>query len=318
MLNYKLPAFAENGFVNCFDAAVMAVVTHSFDHYEWLLAMFWGFLFDKEGQSKQIWERFITGGLYRTKPNYYQELYHLKLEEQTFTGVEQGIDVIIYEIRSGVPVILSLDTYECPWNLGYQKIHCEHFVVLTDYMDYRREFMCHDLYHQIEKASLSSAVLYRMPAIRFFTAGRLRDHCVKYETIHELLHAVSTHYLLEGVGNNLFYFADALKNSDLFHQLEPADIQFVCLDPFFIRFQGFLSSRKNFLYFLKSQSSIVSPDLIDTMQTVCSQISNSFLLLLKYVHQNGNETIKRKACDLLMKTAGMEAAIAESIAGISY
>ena len=308
-MQYKLSPCAVNGSTSCFDSAISAILYNSVPSYLDLYYLFWGFIYTSKGISNiKLSERFMVGGLHLQLNDFYNSLFGMKIYEHPKENVSFFLNAVQQETNRGFALILSIDTYDCPWNVGYRKLHLEHFVVITGWNEEERTLLCHDAFCGIDAVDLPVAQLLSMHYIRFFTY-RFQQECIQMKSGISLLSQAAEHYAYkEKTYDNLLAFSQEIAFANLYDQLSSQDMTLLCLDPFFIKFKGVVASRKNLYYAVCNVKDTQVRSLMDVcaFQNLCKGYHDVFLLLMKAMSRKGRRSLLQEASEKLIHIAHME------------
>lgn len=312
MQTYRLAPNINNSYTSCFEAATNSVIYNLFSDYPSVFTMYWGFLYRKH-EPVNIREKFIVGGLYAKSDDYYKRLYGLEFHTKTPSKMEPLICEMESELLQDRAVILAIDTYDCPWNMGYRKFHLEHFVVITGIDRQKSQLLCHDAFCGQALVPLAFQEIEKMDSYKIFTYT-VEPSQKENHSPSQLLRNASEYYLFyEKSHRNIVGFAEELAQTDLFKSLSAKDISLICLDPFFVKMKGVVSSRQNLLYFLKYNFKSTFFSFESQLEDICKQYNDAYLILLKAISRKGNQIYIKNASQLLISAAKCEERLSREI-----
>ena len=90
---------------------------------------------------------------------YIEILSGLKVIEISGLSKNTSLEVLKSYLKFKTPVIHSFDIFYCPWCKAFQKSHYPHNVIVPEYIEQEKYFVCYDpLINQIELFPLSSFI----------------------------------------------------------------------------------------------------------------------------------------------------------------
>jgi len=314
MLKQELPPNVDNGFTSCYEAAVSHIVYNNFLNYSYMFTMFWGFEYRFPDGKDTLKGRFIGGGLYKST-NYLYDLYGLTFIDTKINDMQEFISALELEQSQGNSIILAVDTFDCPWNIGYQKFNMEHFIVVTHFDLENSTLHCQDSFCNMENIKLHINSLKHMKEIRYIRYRMAKNAPLQNIFPFELLYRAAVHYYrIEKSHDNIIAFSRELAQNDIYATLTSNDLTIVGLDPFFIKFKGIVSGRKNLLLFIKENGGNwpISTYLTE-MRHISTAYNDVYLLLLKCMSRKGNVKYMQNAAEQLQEIAAREQKIAKKI-----
>lgn len=315
MINYKLVPNLENSFTSCYEAAVSSIIYNLFPNYDSIFTMYWGFEYYKNSDENEfIGNRFVVGGRYlQDRDKYLSDLFGISFTEKKFTHIDMLIEVLQNELKQQKTLILSIDTYDCPWNIGYQRFHLEHFIVITGYHPNMHLFFCHDSFCGKENESLPRSAILHMQQFHVYTynVDEKRRKNLKNE---DLFIQAAAYYLNQECSFlKLYEFAEELQDVNLYNELAEKDLSIIGLQPFFVKFNGIVSSRKNLLFFLNHKFANKFNEIKVELKEIGKLYHDAYLLLLKSVSRRGNPEYMHHAADFIKQGALREKKIAQHV-----
>lgn len=117
--------------------------------------------------------------------------------------------LIINEINNKNPIVVHIDTYECPWNELFGKYHFRHYCVITG-IDYKKEvYYAYDTYLKEDIVELPFLCLERG-----YLDYLIFDQCEKYEfTAKDILGDIIQGITQRKMTDSLRLFADELSQN---------------------------------------------------------------------------------------------------------
>ena len=115
--------------------------------------------------------------------------------------------------------------------------------------------------------------------------------------------------------NHIEISLDLQKNllKPIYLKVCPPRISLICLDPFFVKMKGVVSSRQNLLYFLKYNFKSTFFSFESQLEDICKQYNDAYLILLKAISRKGNRIYIKNASQLLISAAKCEERLSREI-----
>ena len=309
MLDFHFPPNLENGFNNCEDAMISSVVYHESDRYECLHTLFWGMqYFPPTPQRPSINDRFYISGLFRLRNSILRDLFGLEFTRYKAIPRNEFLDNLRRRLfAEQKAVVLRMDTFDCPWNVGYRNYHRRHFVIVVDWTD-QGELTCHDPFCKVQRGSLS---LDALSGDRYdyynYTVDPARS---KHYTNPELLHAMARAYREERYADNIRLLAHELRTYELFEEVKEIPFDSICLAPFFIQFKGIVSSRLNLIDFARILPARMKDNIQPALEGLAESWNVAYCVLIKAMSRAGAPEYMEQVADLLLRMADEEDALA--------
>ena len=310
MLDFKFPPNLDNGFNNCEDAMISSVVYNESDHYECLHALYWGMEYLPPSPSlESLNDRFYLSGLFRMQNSLLEELFGLTFTKHFDVNRDSFLDNLRCRLDQGRAVVLRMDTFDCPWNVGFQNYHRRHFVIVTG-LSAPDTLVCHDPFCKVQSGELELKSL-GMQSFDYFnysfdTPSRRCSH-------ERLLHKMAQAYLEKRYADNIRSLARELRDYDLYSEVCHIPFDSVCLAPFFIQFKGIVSSRLNLIDFV----ALLPAGLRSVLRPVFEQLAEgwnvAYCVLIKAISRGGARECMEQAAELLLQMADDEQHLAASI-----
>lgn len=311
MLTFKFPPNQSNGFNNCEDAVISSVIYNESKYYEYLHSLYWGLLYwPPTPERPSINDRFFISGLFRLQESFIQELFGLEFVEHKAATLSQFISNLHKRLSENKAVILILDTYDLPWNIGYQNYHRKHYLIVTDFPT-PNTLICHDPFCKIQHVELPFDLISSNTFHYFnYTVNPMEEPL--YSGV-ELLQRMSNCFIEQKSGPNMQALAMELKDYNLYGDMEGIAFDSICLAPFFINLKGVVSSHLNILDFIQVLPQTYIKELRSTFVSFFNNWNIAYCVLIKSISLKGNKTYMLQAAELIYKTAVEEEAIANKI-----
>lgn len=137
----------------CFEAQIAGVLSEWDIDYRWTAVESWGF-----GYRSRSWDHYSSVGERLTAgtgdPRKLLRHYcGVSFGEQVFTDFSGAVETVAAALTTGHGVIVSTDSYWCPWDPGYHMHHQSHFIVVRNVDKEKEELVCDD--HFFGKRSVS-------------------------------------------------------------------------------------------------------------------------------------------------------------------
>ncbi|MEC0168785.1 BtrH N-terminal domain-containing protein [Paenibacillus graminis] len=141
---------------NCTEDTIVSVASWLQRNHELMYAESWGFAFDIRQWSST---GKLSTSLSPDSGNMFPLLaqYHgidIRIVENL--SFQDTAGVIARELAESRPVIVELDTYECPWDSGYHSYHYPHTNLIVGYDEANRMYSLIDCFYQKQSIKLSS------------------------------------------------------------------------------------------------------------------------------------------------------------------
>ena len=315
MLEFEFPPNLDHGFNNCEDAMISSVVYNEAGRYECLHTLFWGMeYFPPTPQRPSLNDRFYISGLFRLRNAYLRDLFGLEFEWREGVSREEFLDNLHRRLRcEKKAVVLRMDTFDCPWNVGYHNYHRRHFVIVTDDTG-QGELVCHDPFCKVPKGLLALDALAG-DGYDYYNYTVDATRCKGYSDFW-LLHTMASSYLEQGYAGNIRLLAGELRNYPLYDEVKEIPFDSICLAPFFIQLKGIVSSRLNLIDFIRILPEHVGQAILPPLGDLAESWNVAYCVLIKAMSRAGAKEYMQQVSDLLMRIAGEEEALAKSMAAL--
>ncbi|WP_019912673.1 hypothetical protein [Paenibacillus sp. HW567] len=141
---------------NCTEDTIVSVASWLQRDHELMYAESWGFSFDIRQWSN-------TGKLSSSLSADFGNMFPLLAQ---YHGInvqivenlcfQDTVDVVAGELAESRPVIVELDTYECPWDSGFHNYHYPHTNLIVGYDEATRMYSLIDCFYQKQDIRISS------------------------------------------------------------------------------------------------------------------------------------------------------------------
>lgn len=144
---------------NCYEDQIATVLSWMGRNHELMFSESWGFGFKSSCNEKT---KMIGKRLDSAKGNLHKLLkkYHgIEIKEHKIRDAQIFLDIMQKEIVSGLPVLLFIDSFWCPWDMNYQKKHSNHCCIVTGYDNDFKSIYCSDGFYMKYGETLAIDVL---------------------------------------------------------------------------------------------------------------------------------------------------------------
>ena len=315
MLEFAFPPNLDHGFNNCEDAMISSVVYNEADRYECLHTLFWGMeYFPPTPERPSLNDRFYISGLFRLRNSYLRDLFGLEFEEHKGVPQEEFLDNLRRRLFCDKrAVVLRMDTFDCPWNVGYQNYHRRHFVIVTDYTD-QGELVCHDPFCKVSKGVLPLDAITG-DGYDYYNYTVDASRCKGY-SVTWLLHTMASSYLEQVYAGNVRRLADELRNYNLYDEVKDIPFDSICLAPFFIQLKGIVSSRLNLIDFVHILPDRMGEAILPRLSNLAESWNVAYCVLIKAMSRAGAKEYMEQVSDLLERIADEEEALAKQMVAL--
>ncbi len=290
MITLTLPFNGKKAQCDCLAATAYSVISNLGKNYINVFALFFGFEYCPNPKMP-FDECFDRGGLIHTSDYNLSKITGVEIQHQINTGTLDDMKSIIKKYtQNGRPVAIQLDAFNCPWNIAYQKVHFNHYILTLGYKD--EILLCQDPFCYINNIELD-------PKIQSYI-GRdyyIYNICEKKDMLPEeqkmILKEAVQYYIMTQTHNKILQFAsDLIGQTDYFFNIQLQNP--VIINPFFIKLKSLVSDRLNFLLFLEDISAVM-PDqftaLVNDFRKITKLWQDTYLLMIKTMMReiNSNE-----------------------------
>lgn len=170
---------------NCREDTIASVASWLQRNHELMYAESWGFSFDM-----RQWSRTgkLSSGLSPESGNMLPLLaqHHgigIRIAENL--RFQDAADVVARELAESRPVIIELDTYNCPWDSGFHNYHYPHTNLIAGYDEGNRMYSLIDCFYQKQDIRLSSEHCFSSDSNRVavFRCSTLPEPIADWRTI---------------------------------------------------------------------------------------------------------------------------------------
>ncbi len=310
MLEFQFPPNLNNGFNNCEDAMISSVVYNGASRYECLHALYWGMrYFAPSPERKSLNDRFYISGLFRLDNAILKELFGLEFCERRSENRDAFWDEVCRRLDEGQATVLRMDTFDCPWNVGYRNYHRQHFVIVTGVGE-RGVLVCHDPFCKVQSGRLPLDAL-ATGSIDFFhySFQSPTNPCSNERLLHKMARA----YLEQEFSDDIRGLAEELREYDLYREVKDIPFDSICLAPFFIQLRGIVSSRSNLIDFVAVLCARLRTVAKPAFERLAESWNVVYCVLIKAMTRGGGRQYMEQAADLLLQIALEEQALAAEL-----
>lgn len=270
MIDLKLPSNGKKAQCDCLISTVYSVIFNMGNNYNSIFALFCGFQYHSN-EKTSFDERFERGGLIQTADYSIQKITGVEVCHKIYSGNAKDLKSIIHKnAENGLPVAIQLDAYNCLWNVAYQKVHFNHYVLTRGYKD--EMLLCQDPFCYINSVKLDEKAQSNIGR-NYYTYNINHVSELTVEDNKKILESALRHYIKNQTNENILKFSeDLIGQQNYFNKLRQQ--QPVIVTPFFIKLKSIVSDRFNFLIFLKS--------ITEVMPNVVSAAISDYQNLVKY------------------------------------
>lgn len=280
MIILNLPINGKKAQCDCLTATTYSVISNLGKNYINMFALFWGFQYNFK-EKKPLDERFNRSGLIHTADYDLCKITGIEILHQENAGTPDHMKSIIKNYtENGCPISIQLDAFNCPWNIAYQKVHFNHYILTLGYKS--DILLCQDPFCYINMIELNQEMQSYIGRDYYIYNIYDTREMLPEERITMLQDAVQ-HYIATQIHEKISEFAnDFAKQVDYFSKIRL--INPVIMNPFFIKMKSIVSDRLNFLLFLE-EIKIIMPDkfklIVNYFRNISKYWQDTYFLMVK-------------------------------------
>ncbi|MGE7272258.1 hypothetical protein ACQKK5_12480 [Brevibacillus panacihumi] len=135
---------------SCFTDQLVSVVHWLGRRHELMYLESWGFSLDSASAKATTLGDRVHPGTGDTLANL--ERYHgIRLYRLNPQSLPEWKGILQQQWSREMPVIISMDTYTCPWDVGYQRFHSSHTCLAVGWDEGEDAIICCDAFYQKER-----------------------------------------------------------------------------------------------------------------------------------------------------------------------
>jgi hypothetical protein len=302
---------------NCYEDSVVSVALWWKRRYEMMFSESWGFTFDpQKAESTKI----LANGLFSNKCDctrllqYYHGVSVNYLDPKRH---QEALAIIQNELNLGNPVLIGIDTFFCPWDMGFQQFHITHLCLAVgiNYDDEKINFI--DCFNIKKNISLSYDDFFKHCSVCAtfellpFNNVQLDDMGVVERTIKKLFYE-------HQIGNSfkmMREFGEHVRNANINYDFD--DYPQIFNAPILIEVFSISKSRKQFAVTLKYLDEIYKThkfrSAIKELHHIAQQWETVISLLTKAYHKSSDHKLLNRAADKINEISLFEEQLANAI-----
>lgn len=304
----------------CLSDCIATISNHVGRDYKMSFIDGWNFSYYKrEASNTQLISSSLNISEYNTLKNL-KDYHGIQLNELEYMSTSSLISKLLIEKEKNIPLLVSFDSYWCPWDWGYQKYHNKHhYFFIVDYDYKNNQFVCVDPYFKKEKESLSRSEFQKgIQKIFRFTFTEEKD--LKIEECLETLQS-STKSIMLNAHHLTDLAEDIAKQFDLKKESEGFEDIFTSkLNGLFIRF---MQTRCNFSIALEYLSEMSNSENLRLLSEKWWEIGIKWMSLRKMIYKmwfmnNNQERLRTQISEKIMQIANIENDCFEKMCALSF
>ncbi len=305
-------------FLTCLEDIVVSVAQWAGYRYELALSEVWSFNFNPPnseeyyslGESLEVFEKDLEADLAK---------YHgIKVILKEANSFAEFIEVLRLELENGRPVLVSMDSFLCPWDWNFQKRHISHTFLISGLDDSTSLLYCCDGFYQtygiISKDELKSG--FDAWYGTFSLEGAEEIQVNWGQILGNAIQQLKTDNGSVNAFNSMRRFADVLENTaDIQNEIQGFEDN-LFEAPFVKKLEKIAYGRRKFAkmmdYFAEETGLEVFAGSAADLERAASQWANVRALLIKEVFSKDG-SFKTRALVKIREIADLEEDIANRI-----
>ncbi|HEX3048878.1 MAG TPA: amino acid adenylation domain-containing protein, partial [Bacillota bacterium] len=307
-------------YLTCFEDILVTVAEWAGYHYELYFADAWSFIFDSENCRR---DHNVGRWLKVASVDGNEELvlrHGLEMIWGKAASLPDLIEVIRTELDNNWPVVVSMDSFVCPWDWNYQKLHNTHSFVISGMDDNTGLLYCCDGFYQtcatIPKEELMKGLKGEYGLFRF--AGPARISVNWREILEDALAKLQTAGSAGTAFDSMRSLAEILVETELQNEIRGHEGN-LFEAPLVKHLEHITYGRRKFAklldYFGEETGLREFPQLAGALREVASQWANVRALLVKEAFSQDN-IFKNRAIPKIREIADLEEGIAMRLAQV--
>jgi amino acid adenylation domain-containing protein len=307
-------------YLTCFEDILVTVAEWAGYHYELYFAGAWSFIFDSENYRR---DQNVGRWLKVSSVDGDSELvlrHGLQMIWGEAASLPDLIEVIRTELDNNWPVVVSMDSFVCPWDWNFQKLHNTHSFLISGMDDHTGLLYCCDGFYQtcatIPKEELMKGLKGEYGLFRF--AGPAHISVNWREILEEALAKLQTGGAAGTAFDSMRSLAEILAPTDLQNEIRGHEGN-LFEAPLVKNLEHITYGRRKFAklldYFGEETGLGELLELAEALREAASQWANIRALLVKEAFSQDN-IFKNRAIPKIRAIADLEEELAMRLAQV--
>ncbi len=130
--------------LDCFQCLVATVASHYQRDYELMFASSWIFDVLEKSDVNTTFGRRLEVGWRIVNFKMLKKYHGINIVCNKTKNVKEVVNLIQKNLSSGIPIIVNVSSYNCPWSQSYKKYKVEHYCLVIGYNEANDIFYCLD------------------------------------------------------------------------------------------------------------------------------------------------------------------------------
>jgi hypothetical protein len=303
-------------FLSCMEDSIVGVAEWANYNYELIFSEDWYFVFNHKinhnlGSSFGIFNKDIVRRL---------DKYHgIKIISKKVSS-QKLIGIIKRELKKKQPIMVSMDSYLCPWDWNFQKKHFHHYFLIIG-IDHDECFHCCDRFFKtngiITQKNLIEGFLGDYKIFRF--KNKEKTHVKWGQILAQTINKLKNEAGKLNAFDSMRSFADSLESlTDLQNEIQGHE-DFLFMAPLIKNLEDITYGRRRFAkllkYFANETGLTDLNEISNSLVIAASQWANIRTMLIKYAFQD-DIADKNQAVMKIREVATWEEAVADRVCQI--